>query len=119
MTGMLLGRMQEVAKATGGQVALVLLPLRVQLTDQSFQAFVRSAGATPAEMPEGKPQRILIGIADSLSMPVVDLLPAVRGWVAGGGGDPHLERDGHWNATGHRVAASAAAEGLIRAGAVP
>lgn len=116
-TGMLLARMQEVTQASGGHVALVLLPLRVQLTNQSFDAFVRAAGATAAEMPAGKPQRVMTEMADSLGMPVVDLLPAFRGWVAGGGADPYLERDGHWNTTGHRVASTAAVEGLIQAGA--
>lgn len=117
-TALLLQRIQEVTMAAGGESALVLLPLRVQLTDSSFAAFVSSANLDTVTMPLTAPQRRLVSTAEALGMPVVDLLPVFRGWAAVGGADPYLEWDGHWNATGHRIAASTAANQLIADGLI-
>ena len=117
-TALLLQRIQEVTAAAGGETALVLLPLRVQVTDSSFAAFVSAAGADTTTMPLTAPQRRLLSTASGLRMPVVDLLPVFRDWTAAGGADPYLEWDGHWNATGHRVAASVTARALVADGLI-
>ncbi len=118
LTELLLERMKEVTAAAGGQVAVVLLPLRVQLTDSSFADFVRAAGSTEDGMPPGKPQRIVTSIADSLGIPVIDLLPAFRQWSADSAAPLYLEWDGHWNEAGHRLAAGVVVNGLVDVGAV-
>lgn len=117
-TRLLLAQMKEVAGAGGSRVALVLLPLRVQLSDSSFAAFVQGADADPSEMPAGAPQRVMTGIADSLGIPVIDLLPSFQAWTAESSGPLFLEWDGHWNEAGHRLAAEVAARGLVMAGAL-
>lgn len=117
-TALLLQRIQEVTAAAGGETALVLLPLRVQLTDSSFAAFVRAANADTTTMPLTSPQRRLLATARGLDMPVVDLLPVFREWAASGGIDPYLEWDGHWNVTGHRIAALATTRELVAAGVI-
>jgi hypothetical protein len=117
-TGLLLQRMQAVTAAEGGHVVLVLLPLRVQLSDSSFSSFVQSAAATPAQMPPGKPQRVITGIADGLGIPVIDLLPSFRQRTAESDAPLYVLWDGHWNEAGHRLAAAVVTQGLLDDGAV-
>lgn len=118
LTGLLLERIQSITRTQGGQVALMLLPLRVQLSDSIFSGFVQSAGATLPQMPLDKPQRLLGEISTRLGIPKVDLLPDFRRWTAEGGESLYLEEDGHWNAAGHRRAATVAAAGLFEAGVI-
>jgi len=115
-TGLLMERMKAVTNVQGGRIALVLLPLRVQLSDSSFAAFVQAAGSTADQMPTGKPQRVVTEMAGRLRIPVIDLLPDFRAWTADSTGPLYLEWDGHWNEAGHKLAAGAVAKGLIEAG---
>jgi hypothetical protein len=118
-TGLLLSRMQAELSASGGRVALVLLPLRVQISDSLFASFVRTAGVAPTEMSIGAPQRRMLSIAANLGIPAIDLLPSFRQWTADSAEPLYLEWDGHWNEAGHRLAADAAALGLMEAGVGP
>ena len=118
LTDLLLERLKAVTTADGGKVVLVLLPLMVQLSDQRFLEFVRSAGASLQEMPIRKPQLELTSIAGRLGIPVVDLLPVFRQWKTDGGAPLYLEHDGHWNEAGHRLATNSVAGALIAAGAL-
>jgi lysophospholipase L1-like esterase len=118
LTGLLLRRLQAVAQASGGRVALVLLPLRYQLTDSTFAEFVRHSGVPPVRMNIREPQNLIRPIADSLGMPVIDLLPAFRAWAAESSAPLFLEWDGHWNEAGHRLAADALVDGLLSTGSL-
>jgi lysophospholipase L1-like esterase len=113
LTDSLLGRIQAVTQAAGGKTALVLLPLKVQLSAPAFSAFVESAHATLQEMPPEKPQRTVTGMARRLGIPVIDLLPGFQRWTAESRTPIFLEEEGHWNATGHRLAAEAVVSGLV------
>jgi hypothetical protein len=117
-TGLLLVRLKSVTDAAGARMAVVLLPLRVQLSDSSYAEFVRSAGATPQQMPAGTPQRLMEGIAGPLGIPVIDLLPAFQQWTADSLAPLYLEWDGHWNEAGHRLAARVVTRGLLEAGVI-
>lgn len=119
LTALLLGATDSVASAMGAKMALVLLPLKVQLTDSAYAGFVAAAGEPPDEMPIEAPQHALSGIADSLEIPVVDLLPGFRNWMATSGSPLYLTWDGHWNQAGHLLATSIVAQRLIDAGLVP
>jgi len=118
-TDRLLAQMQVDVNATGGKLALVLLPLRVQLSDSLFRSFVTAAGVAPGDMSIDGPQRHFKALAGGLGIPVIDLLPPFREWVADSSGSLYLEWDGHWNYTGHRVAAGVTAAGLMTAGVIP
>lgn len=119
LTELLLGQMKSVAGSGGSKVALVLLPLRVQLSDSNFSAFTRDAGAKPGQMLHDAPQREMKGIAETLGIPVIDLLPSFQEWTAAKGTPLFLEWDGHWNEAGHRLAAEVVSRGLISAGVLP
>jgi acetyltransferase AlgX (SGNH hydrolase-like protein) len=112
----LLARMKGVATEDGSQVALVLIPLGVQLSDRQFAEFVsqRSDGAAPAQI--DWPQQEMKGLARRAGVDVIDLLPGFREWAASGGAPLYLTRDGHWDRPGHRLAARIVASDLVRLG---
>jgi hypothetical protein len=116
LTRLLLARMKGIATEDGSQVALVLIPLGVQLSDRQFAEFVsqRSDGAVPAQI--DWPQQEMKGLARRAGVDVIDLLPGFREWAASGGAPLYLTRDGHWDRPGHRLAARIVASDLVRLG---
>lgn len=113
LTDSLLGRIQKLAQQGGAQVAIVLLPLRVQLSDTMFASLVRTTGIPAENMVLDEPQRDLEAIAARQRIPVIDLLPAFRQWSNDSTGSLFLERDGHWNEAGHRLAALVVSKALV------
>ncbi len=118
LTGLLLGAVQREAAASGAHTAVVLLPLVHQLTDSTFAKFVEAAGPAGARMRLDRPQRLVTPMADSLGIPVIDLLPAFRGWSAKSSAPLYLGWDGHWNEAGHRLAAGVVVDQLVARGLV-
>jgi hypothetical protein len=118
LTDLLLRQVQAVAGAGGAQVVLVLLPIRYQLADSTFAEFVRGAGVPQTAMQIDKPQQMITPFADNLGIPVIDLLPRFRQWMADSTAPLYLEWDGHWNEAGHRLAAAVVSDGLVKMGAV-
>jgi hypothetical protein len=57
-------------------------------------------------------------VANRAGIAVFDLLPRFREWTAAGGSRLYLERDGHWNEAGHRLAAGSVAGELVDHGVV-
>jgi lysophospholipase L1-like esterase len=119
LTDQLLGAIRDTSKAAGSQMAVVLLPLRYQLADTTFAAFVREAQMPPDKMGMYQPQLMIQRAADSLKIPVVDLLPAFQQWTAAGKPSFYLDGDGHWTSPGHRLAADVLVHDLLAAGLVP
>jgi hypothetical protein len=118
LTDHLLAAIRDTARVSGGRVVVVLLPLKYQLSDSTFARFVQSAGVPPQEMKIGRPQQMVTRIADSLGVPVIDLLPRFRQWTADSTAPLYLDWDGHWNEAGHRLATEVVTQGLIQAGAL-
>jgi hypothetical protein len=116
LTRLLLHRMQTLAAADGSRVALVLIPLGVQLSDRQFTEYVahRPAGAGPAQI--DWPQQEMKALARRAGVEVIDLLPGFREWAASGGAPLYLTRDGHWDRPGHHLAARIVASDLVRLG---
>ncbi len=117
LTALLLERIQAIASTDGGRVALVLLPIAVQLYDERFAELARAASGSTRGWEINRPQRLLRRVGDRVGIDVIDLLPGFRGWTAGGGG-LYFERDGHWNEAGHRLAAEIVARDLVNRGLV-
>jgi GDSL-like lipase/acylhydrolase family protein len=118
LTELLLQRLQTVAAAGGSRVVLVLLPLGVQVSDEKFAELVRTAGGAPGELEVDRPQRTMKEAANRAGIAVFDLLPKFREWTSAGDSRLYLERDGHWNEAGHRLAAGSVARALIDQGVV-
>lgn len=119
LTDHLLGAIRDTTRASGAQVAVVMLPLVYQLADTSFAQFVKLSEVPPAEMRMDKPQMMVRQATDSLGIATIDLLPGFRAWVAAGKPKLYLGWDGHWNDAGHRLAADSVVSGLLQANLVP
>lgn len=118
LTSLLLGRMKGVTDSAGMRLAIVMLPLRFQLSDTSYAEFIREADLPPAALPFGKPQRDMSAIAERAGIPVIDLLPGFRAWTAADSAPLYLSWDGHWNSAGHGLAAALLSDQLIAEGLV-
>jgi len=113
LTTRLLERMQALAESERSRFVVVMLPLAVQLSDLGFAEFARSAPGSPGQLEIDRPQRLMSRVGDHLGVAVIDLLPGFRDWTVHGGRSLYLERDGHWNERGHRLAADLVARELI------
>lgn len=101
LTLALYDRLVASARATGARVAVVAVPIRLQIRYASWT----------------RPHEILGRYCAERGIAFCDLLPELRR-------EPHGERlyfpkDGHWNAGGHEVAARRIAAFLEREGLVP
>jgi hypothetical protein len=115
LTALELGRIEAVAAAHHAHAALVLIPLSAQLSPPSVTQ--PGGGITPSLQDNDRPQRLLTTIADSLRFPTIDLLPVFTHSTKEYG-DLYLQ-EGHWNATGHHIAADSVAAALVEKGIVP
>ncbi len=113
LTDRLLAAIRDTSKAAGSQMAVVLLPLRYQLADTTFASFAKHAEMPPGRMSMYQPQTMIRRMADSLQVPVVDLLPAFQQWTAANKAPLYLNWDGHWNDAGHRLAADVVVQDLV------
>lgn len=118
LTRLMLERIQTIAAEDGGRVAVVLIPIRAQLSDSLFAEFARIREASTAGPELDLPQRHIKRLTQRSGMAVVDLLPGFREWTARGGDSLYLVQDGHWDRAGHRLAARIASAELVRAGLV-
>lgn len=118
LTRLLLQQINDSATARGAHLAIVLLPIHFQLSDSGFSTALKAESLSTAGLHIDQPQRMITAVADSLNIPVVDLLPSFQKWAADTNAPLFLGWDGHWNADGHRLAAGATTEGLIRVRAV-
>jgi hypothetical protein len=113
LTDHLLGAIRDTVTATGGRMAVVLLPLKPQLSDTAFAALVAQAGLPDSAMQLDRPQAELRQAGQRLNLPVIDLLPDFRTRVASDSTSLYLEWDGHWNSAGHAFAAQATVQRLL------
>jgi SGNH hydrolase-like domain, acetyltransferase AlgX len=113
LTSQLLDRIHTLAAAQGSQVVVVLLPLAVQLSPQKFSEFVQVRGGQGRSLVLDRPQHLMMQVGQRTRITVIDLLPEFTRWTATGGGQLYLPDDGHWNMSGHRLAATIATRELV------
>jgi hypothetical protein len=118
LTTLMLERMRVVASASGSRVVVVMVPMALQLSDMGFAEYARVTPRTTLRLELDRPQRLMKMVSEQAGVAAIDLLPAFRDWAAAGGGSLYLERDGHWNEAGHRLAATVAGAELRRLGLV-
>lgn len=118
LTRLLLERIQSVGAQHGARVTLVLLPLAVQMSDGKVAELVRAGGGLTSGCDLERPQRLLKDIVAQVGIHLTDLLPGFREWTRDGGGSLFLDRDGHWNEAGHKLAADIVARDLVDRGMV-
>ncbi len=117
-TRLLLERIALIAAQQKAEAVVVLLPLAVQVSGQAPGGLVERVGTATGALDIDRPQRLLRGVAERVGVEVIDLLPQFRERTAAGGPSLYLERDGHWNESGHGLAAGIVASELVRRGFV-
>ena len=116
----LLAGADSLAKAHGAGFAVMVIPSIPQVdaaADPEALGYV-APGATLADMDYDQPQRELLPLLDKYGTAYLDLRPELRGALASGR-RLYYRYDGHWTPAGHRVAARAFADWLMRSGLVP
>lgn len=118
LTHLLFERMQEVATGNSAQLAVVLLPLEYQLSDEIFADFVRASGLSAGDLDQERPQRVMRETATELGVQLIDLRPAFQQWTAEDRPGLYVIGDGHWNEAGHQLATEVVARELLASGAI-
>jgi hypothetical protein len=96
----------------GSQFGLVLVPTRAQVSDQAWRGIAGGDGGRRAGLDRTFPNSQLQRIAARIDAPFLDLVPALRAADSQDQGSLYYERDQHWTAAGHAVAAQAIAQFL-------
>jgi hypothetical protein len=109
LTEALLDRLLELVNAADARFFFVAIPQRVQVFDDEWSA---STGLETGDNSRIEPQRRLGVYARQHLLPFLDLLPDLH--AASVGERAYFRIDGHWNAHGHRVAADAILESLVK-----
>jgi hypothetical protein len=107
---------QNEAKAMGSESAVILIPLALQLSRPTRLLAISSAPERKASDREQEPQGSMIEFGKSRKLHIIDLLPRFEEWKSTHQTLLYLERDGHWSAAGHKLAANYVATELLRLG---
>lgn len=105
--------LEQLSDATGPRLRVVIIPDEFQVNDALWRHLV---GDRENELDRELPNRWLLKQLQSLGVPALDLLPALR--EAERDAPTHKLRDTHWNAHGNAVAARAVADWLEQRGDV-
>ena len=98
-----LKQMRDIAKRSGADFAVVLIPDEAQI-NMSLQAEVaRASGHAPGDLDFGQPNRLIAGALGTEGIKTLDLLPTFQ--EAGRGAVLYKPQDTHWNLAGNQLAA--------------
>jgi hypothetical protein len=109
ITDALLRMVRDEAVQHGSRFGLVLVPTRGQVSDQAWRGIAGADGGQRAGLDRAFPNSQLQKIAAGIEAPLLDLVPPLRAADSQGQGPLYYERDQHWTAAGHAVAAQAIA----------
>ena len=113
-------RLQQVVEARGARFAVVVLNGREEVSPHRMQvmrAFNPELAA--ADLDPDKPNRLIGRFLARRGIPTIPLLDAFRARFAADGTPGFFERDIHWTAAGHALAAERIERGLYELGLVP
>lgn len=113
----LLIEIRDLARQSGAELVVLMIPPDYVIDEDQFQRIV--ARNPTLEFDRDAPDRRLARAAAEHDFHYLNLEPALRASAEQGKGPFYLERDLHWNAAGHALAAEALIEYLERNGLVP
>lgn len=113
ITKQLFDKTRVVSERAGAKFAVFLLPLAIQVSDQTLETFLKEQGMKKEDVMIDQPQQIMFQWGESAGVPVIDLLPQFHDWVRERGDTLFIKNDGHWTADGHRLAARVVAHRLM------
>lgn len=114
MTTQLLDKTRAVSEQAGAKLAVFLLPLAIQVSEQSLDGFLKDQRMKKEDIVIDQPQQIMFQWGQSSGVPVIDLLPQFRAWESEKGDTLFLKNDGHWTLDAHRLAVQVVAPRLMR-----
>ncbi len=91
-------------RGAGAKLAVIIIPDEVQVDAVKRATLCSRYELDEKEYDLEQPQRFVKEMCDRAGVPCVDVLPAFRAEGAQGG--LYIDRDTHWNAKGHALAAS-------------
>jgi hypothetical protein len=106
-TDAILRALSREAAARGSRFALVYVPSRMEVSDRDWELTRLAYDMDERAWDRGLVARRFGEIGASAGFPVFDLTADLRGASRGVLGEPYFVYDGHWNATGHRIAGKA------------
>jgi hypothetical protein len=112
ITDTLLSMVRDEAVGHGSQFGMVIVPTRAQVSDQAWRGIAGSDGGRRAGLDRMFPNSQLQRIAARLDTPLLDLVPPLRQANQANPESLYYEKDQHWTAAGHAVAAEAIGEFL-------
>jgi len=118
MTRQLLQKMRQEADAINAPVAVMLLPLSVQVYPETAKEFLATNSLKQTDIDLFKPQEMMQGIGKNIGVSIIDLFPVFRDTKAKCNCALFVQGDGHWNKLGHQTAAEEAARDLMRTGLI-
>lgn len=113
MTERLLEKTNSVAAGIGAKMAIFMLPLFIQTSEEKLAQFLPAQGLTQEHINIYQPQQIMKQWGKEMRVPVIDLLPEFLEWTKKRGQTLFLESDGHWTTDGHRLAAIVVSRQLV------
>jgi hypothetical protein len=114
LTRRLVAGIRKEGDRVGAATAVVLIPLSLQVYPEMLRQWLTANGVSADRLALERPQERMREIGAASSVGTIDLLPTFRKAFKDNGQRLHLERDGHWNLEGHRLAAATVADELIR-----
>jgi hypothetical protein len=118
-TDAILRALAREAAARGSRFAVVYVPSRMEVSDRDWELTRLAYDMDEKAWDRGLVARRFGEIGKSAGFPVFDLTADLRGASRGLLGEPYFVYDGHWNATGHRVAGEAVHRFLQEMGWAP
>jgi hypothetical protein len=105
-----LERLDHDVEAAGAKLVLMIVPHPIQVMEDWRAKDLEDLGKTMEDVDLDRPVELLRGLAESHGISFLDLTPSLRASYAAGA-KPYFERpEFHWSATGHELAARAAAQ---------
>jgi hypothetical protein len=114
ITEALLTEMKRRATARDTKLAVVAIPTLHQVVEAKWQEMAGTDDGQAAGVNVDHPYRMLQQAARRGGINILNLAPAMRNAVKNRGEMPYFDRDEHWNARGHAIAASAIADFVTR-----
>lgn len=115
-TAGLIASFRDRLKKQGRRFALVLIPTKNQVEDDSYESFLQATGVDPKAMDRFAFAEFMTAFCRERGIPVLDLTPAFREANAKDPGAFFFKTDGHWSPRGHALAEEKLHEFLVRGG---
>jgi len=112
VTEQLVDMLEAGVTSSDSRLGVVIVPTRAQVNDQAWRGIAGGDGGRRAGLDRTFPTTQLKGITDRVGVSLLDLVPALRSAEQTGSPPLYYERDQHWTAAGHAVAARAIADFL-------